>query len=147
MIVTVCASLRFKEEITEVAKALQNTGHQVYLPIGLENPDYREVREFDYWKGMDKEHAALKKRYNLIRAHFEKIEKSDAILVLNYDVDEIKNYIGGNAFLEMGVAYYLRKPIYLLNPIPEMAYTSEIEAMEPIALNGDLTKIGEGNVG
>ena len=44
----------------------------------------------------------------------------------------------------MGVAYYLEKPIYLLNPIPEMPYTSEIEAMEPIVLNSDLSKIRGG---
>ena len=57
---------------------------------------------------------------------------------MNYDVGEIENYIGGNSFLEMGMAYYLGKPIYLLNPIPEMPYISEIEAMEPTVLSGDL---------
>ena len=55
--------------------------------------------------------------------------------------NNIKNYIGGNSFLEMGFAHILNKKIFILNDIPEMIYTDEIEAMQPIALRGDLTKI------
>ena len=68
-------------------------------------------------------------------------EKSDAILVLNYEKNEVKNYIGGNVFLEMGLAYYLKKIIYLINPIPDLPYETEIIAMKPIIINGDFTKI------
>lgn len=41
----------------------------------------------------------------------------------------------------MGFAHVLGKKIYLLNPIPEMEYTSEILFMEPAVLNGDLERI------
>ena len=44
-------------------------------------------------------------------------------------------------FLEMAFACVLNKSIYLLNPIPELSYTSELEAMEPIVLDEDLGKI------
>lgn len=70
------------------------------------------------------------------------MKEGDAILVLNYDRKGIKNYIGGGTFAEMSLAYYLNKPIYFLNSIPKkLPYTTEIEAMEPIILNGDLEKI------
>ncbi|OGQ22975.1 MAG: hypothetical protein A3I05_06060 [Deltaproteobacteria bacterium RIFCSPLOWO2_02_FULL_44_10] len=61
------------------------------------------------------------------------------ILVLNYDKNGIKGYIGGNSFLEMGFAYIQKKPIYLLNEIPEIAfYDTEIKAMKPIVIYGEL---------
>jgi hypothetical protein len=45
--------------------------------------------------------------------------------------------------IELGFAYILKKKIYLLNPIPDIPYyKSEIEAVKPVILNGDLTKIG-----
>jgi hypothetical protein len=42
----------------------------------------------------------------------------------------------------MAFACVLNKPIYLLNPIPDISYTVEIEAMEPIILNGELDMVG-----
>ena len=43
--------------------------------------------------------------------------------------------------MEMGFAYYLKKPIYLLNPMPKISYFEEIRDVQPIILKGDLTKI------
>jgi len=60
---------------------------------------------------------------------------------VNYDKRGIKNYIGGNSFLEMGFAHILQKKIFLLNGIPEIIYSDEIKAMQPTVLNGDLSKI------
>ena len=48
------------------------------------------------------------------------------------------NYIGGNTFLEMGVAFYLNKPIYLLNIIPEIDYKEELLGMKPTIINNNL---------
>jgi len=61
---------------------------------------------------------------------------------LNYDKRGIKNYIGGNTLMEIGFAHVLNKKIFLLNPIPEIPfYKSEIEAVRPVILNGDLSKV------
>ncbi len=87
------------------------------------------------------EKIAHKIEHDFIREHFRKIEKSDAILVLNYDKKGIANYIGGNTFLEMGLAFWLGKKMYLLYAIPDMDYKTEMHAMQPIVLNGDFTKI------
>ena len=43
--------------------------------------------------------------------------------------------------MEMGIALYLNKKIYLLNQIPEIPYKEEILRMSPIIINKDLTKI------
>jgi hypothetical protein len=70
------------------------------------------------------------------------MQDMDAVLALNLDRKGIKNYIGGNTFLELGFAYILNKKIFLYNPIPDIPfYNTEIIAMRPIIINGDLTKI------
>lgn len=77
----------------------------------------------------------------MIRGYFNIIKNSDAVLAINIKKNGIDNYIGGNTFLELGFGYVLGKKIYLLNPIPNMSYSDEIKAFEPIILNGDLSKI------
>lgn len=76
-----------------------------------------------------------------IREHLHKIEETDAILVVNETQKGIKNYIGANAFLEMGVAFALKKSIYLLNEIPDQPNEEEIRGLLPIVLHGDLAAI------
>lgn len=128
--------MKFAKEMATIKKLLEKNGHKVFIgPLANHYID----GEIDYQKG--KEGAKLKITHDLIRAHFKKIEKSDAVLVLNYTKGKIKNYIGGNTLMEMGYAFYLGKRIYLLNPIPNQSYKEEIIAMEPIVINGDLVKI------
>jgi hypothetical protein len=70
------------------------------------------------------------------------MQGADAILVLNFDKDGIKNYVGGNTLMEIGFAHVLNQKIFLLYPVPEMPYCrTEIEAVKPTIINGDLTKI------
>ena len=64
------------------------------------------------------------------------------MLVVNLDKHGIKNYIGGNTFLEIGFAHVLYQKIFMLNPIPDILYyKTEIEAMNPTIINGDLSQI------
>ena len=71
----------------------------------------------------------------------KKIKNSDAVLVVNLEKKEIKNYIGGNTFLEMGFALAYGKKIYLLNPVPDVSYKDEITGMLPIIINNNLRSI------
>jgi predicted RNA-binding protein with PUA domain len=73
--------------------------------------------------------------------HFKNVEWGDAVLILNYDKNNIPNYIGANTFLEMGVALYLGKKIFLLNEIPEVENKEEILGMKPVVINNNLKKI------
>ncbi|MBZ9572115.1 hypothetical protein KJA15_02190 [Patescibacteria group bacterium] len=140
MTITICASAKFAKEMIEAKKILERSGHKVLLPEMAESFATGKVNLDDFKGGRTV--ADFKKKHNLIRKHFKEVKRGDTILVLNYDRMGIKNYIGGNTFAEIAVAYYLNKPIYILNPVPEeMPYTEEIKAMEPIVLNGNLEKI------
>ena len=76
-----------------------------------------------------------------MRMHFQKVEWSEAVLILNYDKDSIPNCIGTNTLMEMGLAFYLDKKLFLLNDIPETSYKEEVLGMKPLVINQDLTKI------
>ncbi len=81
-------------------------------------------------------------QHGLIKKHFEKIDASDAILVLNFTKNGTEYYIGANTFLEMGVAFRRGIKIFLLNPIPDNPYIwDEAVAMQPIVLFGDFSRI------
>ena len=77
-----------------------------------------------------------------IREFWNMMQGADAVLVLNYDKNGIKNYVGGNTLMEIGFAHVLNQKIFMLNPIPEMSYCqTEIKAVKPIIFNGDFSKI------
>lgn len=142
MKIAICASLDFTKEIKKIADELKGKGFEITIPLTSELILNREV-SLDEIK-QEKENGSIWKRmikYDCIRKNFERIERAEAILALNLDKNEIKNYIGGNLFLEIGFAYILNKKIFLLNPIPDISYKDEIKAMEPIILNGNLDLI------
>ncbi len=78
---------------------------------------------------------------DLIRSYYNEIKNADAVLVANYDKNGVINYVGGNSFLEAAFAHVLNKKLYFLFEIPEMIYSDELKALQPIILNGDLNKI------
>ena len=142
MKIAICGSLDFTYEIQKLAEKLTKKGHQVTIPISSQKIIKGEITLETVIK--EKENNSLFKRaieYNVIREYWKIIKQSNAILVANYNKNNIKNYIGGNTFLEIGFAHVLDKKIYLLNNIPKMHYTSEIKAMQPIILNGKISKI------
>lgn len=126
------------EEMVKAEKKLKKSGYKIILPKSTY--EYAKMKNFDK---MHSESTRNKIEYGLIRDYYNQIKDSDAILVINVERKNIKGYIGGNSFLEMGFAFVLNKPIYLLNKIPEMSYRDEIEAMNPIILNGNLSKINK----
>jgi len=138
MNIAICGSMFFYKEMRHVKETLETRGHTVIVPLGTDEEPPVESRP-----GITKDELiAAKIEFDFIRRHFKNIERSDAILILNYPKKSIDGYIGGNTFLEMGYAFGLRKKIYSLYPIPDMNYASEMHAMEPIVIHGDLSKIG-----
>lgn len=136
MTITICGSMQFHREITQIQLLLEDKGYTVLVPKDLtileQNESYMET---------DEERITSKIEHDFIREHFRKIEKSDAILILNYEKKGTEGYIGGNTFLEMGYAFGLGKKIYLLYPVPDMEYSVEMHSMKPVVLNGDLSKL------
>ena len=142
MKIAICCSLNFTYEIKKIADDLSKMGFEVHIPISSEKILRGEV-SLDEIK-QEKESGKFADRaikYDSIRAYWQVIDDSDAILVANFDKHNVKDYIGGNTFLEMGFAHILNKPIYLLNDVPTMIYTDEIRAMQTVVINGDLSKI------
>jgi hypothetical protein len=132
----VVGSMQFTEEMIGLCAALEKLGHQVFMS--------KFAGAYVGKNDTEKEHLKLHHKYNYdaIREFWQPMQDADALLVANYDKHGIKNYIGGNAFLEMGFAHVLKQKIYLLNPIPDMPYYgTEIIAMKPIVIKGDLAKI------
>lgn len=71
----------------------------------------------------------------------EKIKNVDALLVLNFDKENKKNYIGGATFLEMYNSFLENKKIYLFNDIPQGDLYDEIHGFEPTIISGNLDLI------
>lgn len=111
---------------------------EVFMPKGFGKDD-KEIKE----KMTTEEDGKRKIAFDLINLHYRKILQSDCVLVANYEKKSVPGYVGGNTFLEMGFAFVTGKPIFMLNPIPNMAYTSEMEGMQPIVINNKLTIIRE----
>lgn len=128
MKVLIHASLDFAKEIIDVKKFFDECLNiSVILP---ELTRYQDIRDVD---GDDITFTKIKNRLSI--ENMKNVEKCDGLLILNYTHREIENYVGGNSFLEMCIAFYLHKPIFLLNDIPEnMHYTEEIKSFYPIII-------------
>ena len=146
MNITICGSIAFYDEMLDIKKKLEQLGHQIKLPpfeVKDENGNMIPIKE--YYSRRKSETDATSwiwdRKEDAMRMHFQKVEWSDAVLILNYDKNNISNYVGANTLLELGLAFHLNKKLFLLNDIPEIGYKEEILGMKPIIINNDLTKI------
>lgn len=141
MKIVICGSLKFAKKINEIKEQLTAMNHEVLLPASIE----KFGTEVEKIKNNKKIYFKIAPSY--FKKHFDKIADSDAILVVNLEKNGIENYIGGNTFAEIMLAFYLNKKVFLLNPIPtdeKLSFiTDEIEAIKPIILNGNLNLISD----
>lgn len=128
-ILLIC-SKSFYSKIPEVKKYLEQKGHNIYLPNCYDAPQ-TEAK----YRGTDK-HSEFKSK--MFRKSEKTISDMDAVLVLNFDKNEYKNYIGGATFLEMYDAFRMNKKIFLYNDIPEGILQDEIIGFSPIIINQNL---------
>jgi predicted RNA-binding protein with PUA domain len=136
MKIVICCSISAAKKVMEIASILEKQGHELVVPRDL---DKYADGTFEMENSYDSTQNKIEG--DLIRAYFEEIRNCDVVLAVNEDKNGIKNYIGGNTFLELGFAHVLDKEIYLLNEVPDVSYQDEIIAMKPVVLNGDLKKI------
>lgn len=131
-ILTIC-SKAFYNKIADIKKVLENDGHEIFLPNCYDCPETEAL-----YRGTEK-HAEFKAK--MFRQSEETISKMDAVLVLNYDKNGQKNYIGGATFLEIYDAFRLNKKIYFINDIPEGILKDELIGFNPTIINGDLSLV------
>lgn len=93
-VITICGSLKFQKEMMIVAEELALKGNCVLTPV------YPVIENIE----ITEEQIAMIKK-----AHFKRIELSDAIYIINKD-----NYIGKSTQLEIEYAQKLGKEIIYL---------------------------------
>lgn len=121
MIITICGSTRFKEQIMKVAHDLTLQNNIVFMP--------------NVFIQADDENLTTEQKIMLDNLHREKIEMSDAIFVVNVD-----GYIGESTYGEIDWAVRKKKETYFLvdpNPKTETAPVEEdsetaTEPAEPV---------------
>lgn len=142
MRLVICSSAAFYKHAIEIKAEIESDNIEVVVPktaiTMAENNDF-EVEHYKTWFGDANDYD---KKADFMRSHFDQISNGDAILVINDEKHGQPNYIGPNVLLEMGLAWYQNKPIYLLNNIPDNSpFEEEIKGMMPIVLAGDLDKL------
>ena len=136
--ITICSSVNFYRQVVKLQEELNKLDLNVIVPAMATKMKESGDFEVSHYKTWFNDANDYHKKAQLMRNHFAEVEKADAILVLNYEKRGIQNYIGGNVLMEMSLAFWLNKPIFILNEIPEeSAFEEEIKGMEPIVLHGD----------
>ncbi len=137
MKITICGSMAFAKEMLDIQKQLESQGHEVEIPITTQQCTTQD--------GLN-EDLEFCLANDVMRDHFKKIQASDAILVLNFPKNNIAGYIGGSSLMEIAVARYLDKKIFILNDLPDekiLRYSLEVKLSQPTIINNDLNKINQ----
>lgn len=135
MKIFIICSKKFYSKIPQIQEELEKSGHKITLPNCYDDPTTEER----YRNLGNEEHSKWKSE--MLKHSTDVIENNDAVLVLNFEKNGIKNYIGGATFLEMYDAFRLNKKIYMYNDVPEGILNDEIIGFDPIIINGNLNKI------
>jgi hypothetical protein len=131
-ILLICSKV-FYNKLLDFKESLEKLGHEVYMPNCWDCPEteakYRGTTEHSRWKA------------SMMRRSEETIKNMDAVLVLNYDKNGHKNYIGGATFLEIYEAFRNNKKIFFVNDIPEGMLKDELIGFNPIIINDQIKLI------
>ncbi len=140
--IVICSSASFYKQVIEIEKKLKELGYKVKVPLTatkMKNTGDFKVETYKTW--MERPEDYKRKAY-LTKKHFNEVQKGDIVLILNYKKNGKNGYIGGAVLMEMAIAFHLKKPIYILNPMDDTSkYKEELYGMLPKILNGDLSKI------
>ena len=132
--------MHFAKEMLEAQKKLKELGH--IAEVSCDTQEFANNRE------MTTDNHEKNYKWcidsDIMRKCFDVIAESDAILLLNYPKNGVSGYVGASGLIETGLAYYLNKKIFLLYPPPppeKVKSSHEILIMQPVVLNGNLSKI------
>jgi len=129
--------MSFATEQLEVKKTLEEMGHTILITDNIE----KYASDASIKKSFEEE-LRLSLEDDIMMSFFKKIAESDAFLVMNYEKKGVKGYIGTSVIMELGLAYYLGKKVYLLNDIDkEQNCALEVAIINPTVIDGDLGKI------
>ena len=135
MKILIICSKQFYSKIPSIKEQLEKKGHTISLPNSYDNPN----AENEYKLKGEKDHIEFKQK--MFKLSRDVIITQDAVLVLNFEKNGVKNYLGGATFLEMYEAFMNNKKIFLYNDIPEGILKDEICGFAPIVIHGDLSLV------
>lgn len=140
--ITICSSANFYRQAVNVQATLEAEGYTVLLPkSALKMKELNDFTVHKTWYGNETDYD---KKADLMRTHFGKIAEGDITLVLNYEKHGKQNYIGPNVLMEMALSFYLKKPIFILNEMPEDSpFEEELKGMMPVLLHGKAEDIAK----
>jgi hypothetical protein len=140
--VTICSSASFYKEVVAVSKELKKMGFKVLVPLTagkMERTGNWNVEDYKTWFSDGKTYS---RKTFLTKHHFNKVQKGDIVLILNYEKNGKPGYIGGAVLMEMGIGLHFGKKICILNDIDEsVSYKEEILGMLPVFLGGKIENI------
>jgi len=137
MKIFIICSKHFYPKVNEIKYKLEEFGHEITLPNSFDEP----LKEERMKRLGEKEHIVFKQE--MMKLHEPKVRANDAVLVLNFEKNGQENYIGGATFMEVVKAWEFNKKIFMFNPVPDSILKDELTGMNPIIINGDLTKLNE----
>ena len=139
MKIQIIGSMKFAKKMKKLQGELKKIDHMASLPFGTEDhlndPNFVDdlERNFEY----SIENDILKESFKLVR-------DAECVLVVNHLRNGMSGYLGTSTLMEIGIAHFLNKKIFILNPIPhfeEARWAHEVMIMKPTIINGDLSKI------
>lgn len=138
--VTICTSASFYKTSWTIKSQLEKLGFKVQVPHTAKVMNRTKNYKVSDYKIWHKDAKFFSRKAHLMKKHFQEISKADAILVVNLEKKGQKGYLGGNVLMEMGLAFYLGKKIFLWNPVSkDNRLYEEIMGTKPIILNGNLS--------
>ena len=140
--ICICTSASFYRQALEVEKELKDLGFKVAVPSTA--TVMRKTGDFNVstYKNWYKDPKNYNRKAYLMKNHFNKIMKSDIVLIVNLKKNGLDGYIGGNTIMELAIAFLNKKPIYILNKVSKQSPNyEEILGVKPKFIDGDLTKI------
>ena len=135
MKIFICASKHNYSHIPEVKTKLEMMWHIITLPNSYDNPEL----EYDIKSKSEEEH--IKWKQEMLKLQAKKVSENDAILVINFDKNWMKNYIWWATFLEVYDAFIKWKKIFFYNPLPDWILYDELTWINPLVINWNLNFI------
>ena len=137
-----CASVNFYKHVNELADAVEKLGFKAVVPrmaIKMRESNDYDVASIKTWYKNPNDFNVKKE---LMDEHFKKVAESDITVIVNDLKHDIPGYIGPNVLMEIAIAYYLKKQIYVLNDVaPDNTTYEEVMGMGVYCLGGDITSL------
>lgn len=136
MRILIIGSMAFAKDMVKIKKELIALGHEANIPFGTE-PHLKDEKFVDSLE----ENLKFCIENDVMRENFKEVARHDAVLVLNKKRNAIEGYIGVSVLMEMAIAHYLGKKIFLWNSVPHynnIRWAHEVAIMQPIVINEDI---------